>query len=206
MSLQTMGPRTGAFLLNEPHGTLHREEILMEANNGVEEPGTALVSVSTGGTGTAVAGTNTGNGTISAVVLDELATNGVYHVEIVSPAANAGGFQVTKDGVVVGNGVVAAEFSGGGITFTISDGATDFVAGDSWAITVAGVSTVWVPYAEGAHAGHGAAILYAQVDTGTGDPVKAVAIVRVCEVIAGRLIGSDAAFVQRLAANHVIAR
>ena len=203
MSLKTMGPRTGAFLLNEPHGTLHREEILMEANNGVEEPGTALVAVGTGGTGTAVAGgTNTGDGTISAVVLDEMATNGVYLVTMLS----ATGFQVTKDGAVIGTGVAAAEFSGGGITFTITAGGTAFVAGDYFAITVAGVSTVWVPYDEGAHAGHGAAILYAKVDTGTGDPVKAVAIVRVCEVIAGRLIGSDSAFVQRLAANHVIAR
>ena len=202
MSLKTMGPRTGAFLLNEPHGTLHREEILMEANNGVEEPGTALVAVGTGGTGTAADVVGTGNGTISAVVLDEMATNGVYLVTMLS----ATGFQVTKDGVVIGTGVAATEFTGGGITFTITAGGTAFVAGDYFAITVVDVVTVWVPYAEGAHAGHGAAILYAQVDTGTGDPVKAVAIVRVCEVIAGRLIGSDAAFVQRLAANHVIAR
>lgn len=202
MSLKTMGKRTGAFLLNEPHGTLHREEVLMEANNGVEEPGTALVAVGTDGTGTAAAVVGTGDGTISAIDVDEMATNGVYLVTMLS----ATGFQVTKDGVVIGTGVEDAEFTGGGITFTITAGTEPFVAGDYFAITVVDVVTVWVPYAEGAHAGHGAAILYAETDTGTDDPVKAVAVVRVCEVIADRLVGSDAAFVQRLAANYVIAR
>lgn len=87
----------------------------------------------------AVAGTNTGNGTFGAVTVSAGAKPGVYDVVFIEPTTNLGTFTVTDpDGVMVGDGVVGSAFSGGGLAFTIADGATDFVAGDRFAVTVTG--------------------------------------------------------------------
>lgn len=90
--------------------------------------------------GTAVAAAqvgNTGNGTMGAVTVSAGAKAGLYSLEIIEPAANAGTFIVLDpDGVEVGTGNVAAAFNAGGIAFTLADGATDFVAGDGFNITV----------------------------------------------------------------------
>lgn len=88
----------------------------------------------------AALGTNTGNGAMGAITVDEdIARPGVYTLTIVEPAANAGTFIVSDpDGAQIGDGTVAVAFDAGGLAFTLADGATDFVAGDSFAITVAG--------------------------------------------------------------------
>lgn len=84
----------------------------------------------------AVAG-NTGNGAMGAITVSTGAKAGVYTLTIIEPAANAGAFVVTDpDGIVIGNGDVAAAFSAGGLAFTLADGATDFAAGDQLTITV----------------------------------------------------------------------
>jgi hypothetical protein len=90
-------------------------------------------------TGTAVvtADSNTGNGTFGAVTVSAGAKVGTYRVVITEPASNAGTFSVEDpDGIQIGEGTVAVAFSAGGLAFTIADGATDFVAGDSWTIAV----------------------------------------------------------------------
>jgi hypothetical protein len=89
-------------------------------------------------TGASAAGSgNTGNGTMGAITVTAGAKQGVYTLEIVEPAANAGAFVVRDpDGILVDNGTVAVAFSAGGLAFTLADGATDFVAGDTFAITV----------------------------------------------------------------------
>lgn len=103
--------------------------------------GALLGRQATAGTvvGAAVAG-NTGNGTIGTLSAGGGAREGVYRVTIVEPAANLGSFVVEDpDGEVVGHGVVATEFSGP-VVFTIADGATDFVAGDQFIVTVTAVT------------------------------------------------------------------
>lgn len=98
----------------------------------------------------AVAGTNTGNGTMGSVVVteEEGAMPGVYDVVFVEPGSNLGTFVVyDPNGEVVGDGVVATEFDAGGLTFTIADGATDFVSGDRFAITVTGNKFVGISIA-----------------------------------------------------------
>ncbi len=89
-------------------------------------------------TGAAVAGSgNTGNGAMGAITVTAGAKQGVYTLEITGAAANAGAFRVTDpDGLFVDDGDVAAAFSAGGLAFTLADGATDFVVGDTFAITV----------------------------------------------------------------------
>lgn len=88
--------------------------------------------------GAAVAGNTGSSGAITAApAVGATAKVGVYRAVCVEPATNAGTFLVTDpDGITVGVATVAVEFVGGGLTFTIAD-ATDFVAGDSFTITVA---------------------------------------------------------------------
>lgn len=81
---------------------------------------------------------NTGNGTITAnPVVSAGVRAGVYTVIMDEPGTNVGHFRVEDpDGVLVGEGDVAVAFAGGGLAFTVADGATDFVAGDGFNITV----------------------------------------------------------------------
>lgn len=80
---------------------------------------------------------NTGDGAMGAIVASAGAKAGIYKLTVIEPGANAGTFQVVDpDGVLVGIGAVASAFSAGGLAFTLADGATDFVAGDGFDITV----------------------------------------------------------------------
>lgn len=89
----------------------------------------------------AVAG-NTGTGTIGTVTVGATAKAGVYRAVCFEVATDAGKFLVEDPaGIEVGVATVGSAFTGGGLTFTIAD-ATDFVAGDSFTITVAGMNTV----------------------------------------------------------------
>lgn len=88
------------------------------------------------GAAAAVAG-NTGNGTIGAVTAGAGLKEGTYRLVCIEPATNAGKFAVEDpDGVVVGVATVAVAFVGP-LNFTIADGATDFVSGDSFTVAVA---------------------------------------------------------------------
>ncbi|HYC45373.1 MAG TPA: major capsid protein P2 [Burkholderiales bacterium] len=86
---------------------------------------------------------NTGNGTMGAVTVAAGAKVGVHKITIVEPGANVGTFvHEDPDGELVSvRGVVASAYSGGGLSFTLADGATDFVAGDGFDITVSANSS-----------------------------------------------------------------
>lgn len=93
---------------------------------------------------------STGNGTSSAVTVSGYAPKaGIYTVTFVEPNTNLGAFVVEDpQGLTIGHGNVGTAFTGGGLTFTIADGATDFVSGDQFRITVAsgtGKHTQWNP-------------------------------------------------------------
>lgn len=80
---------------------------------------------------------NTGAGAITASpAVAAGAKPGAY--KVVQAAGGAtGAFNVfDPDGVFVGNGVVGTEFTGGGLTFTVSDPGTDPAIGDSYTVTV----------------------------------------------------------------------
>jgi hypothetical protein len=84
----------------------------------------------------AVAGTNTGNGTVGTVTLGAGAKQGTYKIIFVEPGTNLGTFIVEDpQGTVIGDGVVGTAFAGE-IGFTITDGATDFVPGDRFHVLV----------------------------------------------------------------------
>lgn len=90
------------------------------------------------GAGAAVAG-NTGNGTITAAPAVAAGSKvGAYRLTAIAAAANAGTFNFEDpDGVLIDTVTVGVAYTGGGIgPFTIADGATDFVVGDQFTITV----------------------------------------------------------------------
>jgi hypothetical protein len=99
------------------------------------------------GTATSAAGAgNTGNGTMGTVTPGTGTKVGVYRVVFIEPITNLGTFLVEDPtGLIVGRGFVGTAFAGGGLGFTIADGATDFVAGDQFLITVAAGSGKYVP-------------------------------------------------------------
>lgn len=125
----------------EPSLGLCRETVTVYDAASTYKPGQTVVGkFLSGGVGVAAATAgNTGNGTFSAITVGATAKIGIYTLKIVKAAANAGDFVVVgPDGYVVGNGTVGVAFSQAGLSFTLSDGATDFVLGDSASITVTG--------------------------------------------------------------------
>lgn len=104
--------------------------------------GAVLGPVVTAATAVAAAGTNTGNGVMGAVTAAGLAQEGVYQLRLTKAVANAGDFEVIDPrGVLVGVGSVGVAYNAGGLSFTLADGATDFVVGDTFAITVSALTT-----------------------------------------------------------------
>jgi len=89
---------------------------------------------------TAVAdGRNTGNGTCSSVVVGSTAKVGTHRAICRAAASDSGTFIVLDpDGIEIGEATVGSEFATGGLTFTISDGATDFAVGDTFYMPVTG--------------------------------------------------------------------
>lgn len=91
-------------------------------------------------TGTA-GGSNTGNGTMGSVAAGgtKLKT-GTYTARCIRAATNAGDFQVSDpDGNLIGIAIVAVAFTSPHLNFTIADGSTDFVVGDTFTVAVAAV-------------------------------------------------------------------
>lgn len=110
--------------------------------------GTVLGRVGSGAAGSsAAAAGNTGDGTMSAIVVGTKAINGDYIVTFVDEDTDAGDFIVEDpNGKNIGAGKVGVEFNKGGITFTISDGATDFATGDQFVVTVADAADKYKAY------------------------------------------------------------
>lgn len=99
------------------------------------------------GPGVAAAGTTgavvgTGNGAITASPATGAGAKvGTYQVTCIAAAANSGTFSVEDpDGVTIGSAVVGAPFTTH-LTFTIADGANDWVVGDHFPIVVAAANS-----------------------------------------------------------------
>lgn len=90
------------------------------------------------GTSAAKSGGNTGNGTLGSLTTAGVAVQtGIYRARCYVAAVNGGSFVVEDpDGNTLGIAVVGSPFTSSEIGFTIADGATDFVVGDGFDITV----------------------------------------------------------------------
>lgn len=115
-----------------------------------QDVGDALVRTLISPTGTAGAIVGTGNGVMGTITVAENATPDTYTLRIVKAVANAGDFTITNShGVVVSTGSVAVAHVGAGMSFTLADGATDFIVGDTIPIVVAGTEKFkWVEAAD----------------------------------------------------------
>lgn len=174
MATLTETRHAGGFMISESPGTRSRDVGTMTVEN--LKAGTVLGRI-TKGAASAVAGSNTGNGAMGAITVGADAVPGAYLLRITAAATNAGTFQLRDpDGDVVGLGTVAAAFSGGGLSFTLADGGTDFVVGDTFTITVAAGSGKYRAYDPTATNGleDAVAILWGDADASAADVVATI--------------------------------
>jgi len=142
LTMKVAGPKLQTALLKlEFDLNYNREQIVLLAGDGATrslELGTIFgYSTETAVAIAAVAG-NTGNGvaTLATPAVADGARPGVYQAICIEPASDAGTFEVFgPDGVSIGTATVGVAFTGE-VKFTIADGATNFVAGDAFKITV----------------------------------------------------------------------
>lgn len=139
MTLKTEGARALGFVLSEDQYR-SRETANVASGAGVVAAGMVLGEfASKSAASAAKSGGNTGNGTLTLDAVTPVrsyAQLGVYTARCVVAAVNGGTFRVEDpEGNVIGEVAVGATFDDD-IKFVIADGATDFVVGDGFDITV----------------------------------------------------------------------
>lgn len=138
----------------------------------------AVLGIVAGTPTAAAAAGNTGNGTIGSLSVGAGAKAGAWRLVCIEPAANAGTFAVEDpDGIIVGRANVASAFTGP-IGFTIADGATDFVAGDSFIVTVPTSTNVRLAAAAATDGSALAAAVLAHDADASAGPVEVIAYTR----------------------------
>lgn len=120
----TENRHSGGFMVSEAPGEQSFDQVtlLQQSPSGtLTQAGTVLGEILVGTSAVyAAAGGNTGTFTCSAVTLAQGAVEGAYSLVFISPTQ----FNVFyPNGELVGEGVVGTAFSGGGIGFTITQGA-----------------------------------------------------------------------------------
>lgn len=189
MTTFTEGRHAAEFVLSEANHNRSRDNIVVAASQTIV-PGQILVATGVAASMTSSAAAdagNTGNGALTLDVSNPVAAgaqDGVYRAVCIAVATNSGTFEVFDPrGAAVGKVVVGATFNNQ-IKFVIADGATDFVAGDAFSITV-GVEDADLQYVALTAAGPGAAKvalpLYGAT-TGVGATQAVSAITRSAEV------------------------
>ncbi len=185
-------PDSVSDVLKYEAGGYSREVVTILSGSGALGIGVVLGQILVGAaTAAAKAGGNTGNGTLTMDATTPVrpgAKVGVYTVRCIAAAANNGTFRITDpDGFVVGDVVMAA---GAGafdndLKFALADGASDFIVGDGFDITVAAGSKKWKPHTSGAVDGSevARAVLLHRVDATSADQ-QAVVVMRHAEVSA----------------------
>lgn len=140
----------------EREGGKFRDETLTFAAADTFVKGTILARRSVAIAVTASAVTGTGNGTVTAATVvagPAVPLAGAYVLTVVTAVTHGGVWKlVDPNGALVTDGLVmtastgaATVFEAGGLQFTITDGSTDFAAGDTATLTVAADGKL-VPY------------------------------------------------------------
>lgn len=160
--------------------------------------GAVLGKISIGGLTSAVkSGGNTGNGVVTVDPTTPILVNartGIYSARVTVAGANSATFRVTDPlGDVLGDFAYAGAGAVGAfadqIKFTITDGATDFVVGDGFDLTVAAGSTKYTQLAPGAADGSqvAVAVLLATTDATAAD-VNTPIVARTAMLTANRVL------------------
>lgn len=135
----TLPKFTNDWLVHELDVALYRREAVIVSGAGVCTTGMVLGKIAVGAATAAAAAANTGTATIAMHATPTAAgvKSGVYTATVIEPAVDGGTFQVEDpDGIVIGTGVVGTLFANV-VRFTVTDGATDLVAGDQFTVTIA---------------------------------------------------------------------
>lgn len=190
MTVLHEGRHPAEFILSEANGQRSRDAVKIGASQDFE-PNTVIAkrAVVSGvvATASAGAGNTVGSGalTLANPAVSSKVKDGVYQVVCIEPASNAGAFEVFDPlGVSIGKATVGVAFDKE-VKFTIAD-ATDFVAGDRFAIAVAAdaIDFEWVAFnhdgTDGSEVPAGIAIYGAK--TGVGESTRIAAVVRAAEV------------------------
>jgi hypothetical protein len=130
--------------------------------------GSVLGQVLIGAAGAAVAGVNTGNGVISAIVPQAKAKVGTYTLRFTGATTYD---VINPNGVQINRGYAAGAYADAEINFTFTAGGTPMVAGDTFTIPVAAGSLAYKLAAAAAVDGSAtpAAILADTADASGGD-------------------------------------
>lgn len=203
MTILNESAHAGGFIASLAAKTRSMQNVVILAGSGAARVLTAGMIVGrsiASPTATAVAKTgNIGNGAMGAITVFGQAKLGRYFLRIHTASANAGGFHVWDPaGLFVGSGNVAALFNQGGLSFTLADGATDFVAGDAFEILISG-SHKYAQLSAADTTGYqdAAGVLLADVTAPDGVDAKGAIVARDAEVTAAELVwpaGVSAAF------------
>lgn len=195
-------PRIKAVIITEASGQRSRENIVVTQTGAEVASGTLLTKVDTGAASFSMDAGATGNPTSSAITVGSAAVPGAYQITFTAATK----FDVeSPTGVKLGTGTVGQAFNKGGLTFTLTAGATAAVAGDTAKVAVAPGTGKYVPYTANGAAGPADAVLYNYLPAATGD-AKAVAFVRDAELNRFELTGLDAAAVTDLEKKGLIVR
>lgn len=188
----TEGNYEGDIIRQEQPNYMSRKIGIVKSGQGKLLAGTVLGIVLAGAASAAAFAGNAGSeGAMGAITVANGVKPGVYKLVIIEPGTNAGKFTVEDpDGIEVGVGTVGAAFTGGGLSFTLGDGATDFSAGEGFNITVAaGSHKLVVPTATAADgSGVGKMILLQDIDTTNGDVETGKLLCRDAQVASSALI------------------
>lgn len=150
MTTFTEGMHDGEFIGELAMGIgFHVDAITLKT--GQNRVAGAVLGANVAGTSASAAksGGNTGNGTMTldaTAPIQPGAKEGVYVVRAITAAVNGGTFRVEDpDGNVLGDVAVGATFSDD-IKFVIADGATDFIVGDGFDITISALTYKHLEY------------------------------------------------------------
>lgn len=165
------GRHTVEFVRSEATGWRSRENVVVTGSAAL---GACTVLGRVLATGVAQEFSGTGNGVLTPDVTTPLLAGvqeGAYRVVCIEPGSNAGTFAVyDPQGVQLGTVVAGGAAFANQVKFAIADGATDFVAGDTF--------TLWVKAGTASAVtgtGNGTLSLY-----GTADPVQLGTYALVC--------------------------
>ena len=136
MATLTEGTHAGEYIVSESNGTRSREAGFLASGNDLGACA-VLGQVTTASAATA-GGTNTGNGTSSAPTVGTEAINGTYTLTCTDATTSGSEIfsVVTPLGTALDDLTVGVAYVSSHINLTISDGATDFIVGDTWTVDV----------------------------------------------------------------------
>ncbi|HEU4804365.1 MAG TPA: head decoration protein [Nitrobacter sp.] len=196
MALTTLSYKTDADVVKtEGPNRISRDEGILARGTAanVSIPGLVVGKIAIGGAiPAAKSGGNTGNGVLTMDGTTPVLTGakaGVYQVRLITAAANGGTFRVfDPEGFDLGDVAVGATFSND-IKFSVADGATDFIVGDGFDITVAIGSGKYAPFNLTGNNGSEkpVAILLETVDASAADK-RVVLLARHAEVVLQSLV------------------